>query len=157
MSDEEDRDTQVFPQVSQELEDPGLDRDVEGGGGFVGKEKVGVGHEGHGNHGPLAHATGKFMREGTGPLLGVPDSHLLHHGEGSFLGLFPGSVLMGQNGLGHLVENPQVGVETAHGVLKDHGDPFSSDGSEQGRGKVEQLLPVEDDGTAFDFGRWLGQ
>ena len=43
-------------QVAHDLEDLGLDRDVERGRRLVGDEQVRIGREGHGDHDALAHA-----------------------------------------------------------------------------------------------------
>ena len=50
------------------LEHLGLDGDVEGGGGLVGDEHVGLVGDRHGDHRPLAHAAGELVGVLVGPV-----------------------------------------------------------------------------------------
>ena len=128
--DEDDAYAQVVAQVAQQTEYASLHRHVQGGGWFVGEKNVRVGDQGHRDHGALAHAAGKLMRVGTGSFFGVADTHFLHHLDGPLLGFLLCNIFMDENGLGHLIEDGQVGVEATHGVLEDHGNSFSAYGPE---------------------------
>ena len=48
--------------AAHEVQDLGLDRDVEGGGRLVGDEQLRVAGERHGDHHPLPHAAGELVR-----------------------------------------------------------------------------------------------
>ena len=89
------------------------------------------------------------MGVGTGTLLGVSYADLFHHLDGPTLGFLAGDVLVGEDRLGHLVEDGEVGVEAAHGILEHHGDALAADGPEDGRGEVDEVLAVEGYGAAF--------
>ena len=60
--------------LGEEVEDAGLDGDVERGGGLVGDQDVGAVGERHGDHHPLALAAGELVRVGGEALLGVADA-----------------------------------------------------------------------------------
>ena len=60
--------------LGEEVEDAGLDGDVERGGGLVGDEDVGAVGERHGDHHPLALAAGELVRIGGEAVLGVADA-----------------------------------------------------------------------------------
>src|SRR5262245_14726671 len=64
MADEEHRQAAACLQLLQEVEDLGLDGDVEGRCWLVENQEVGLGRQRAGNQGPLAHATGQLVRIG---------------------------------------------------------------------------------------------
>ncbi len=74
-------------QVREQIEDLGLDGDIEGGGGFVGDEQLRTVHDGHRDHDTLAHAAGELMRIIAGAALGLGDGDVVHGLDGAFLGL----------------------------------------------------------------------
>jgi hypothetical protein len=61
MGNEEKRHIKLFYEVFQDFEDLVLDRDVEGGGGLVGDEHIGLVGKGHGDHDPLLLTAGKLV------------------------------------------------------------------------------------------------
>jgi len=48
-------------EVFQQIENLRLNGDIEGGGGFVGDEELGLGSQGHGDEDALLHAAGHFV------------------------------------------------------------------------------------------------
>ena len=58
VGDEQDSGVQFFLQRSQQIEDVGLHGHVEGSGGLVGDDHLGVAGKGHGDHHTLPHTTG---------------------------------------------------------------------------------------------------
>ena len=58
MCEQEDRNVAFFLQLSQQVEDLRLNRDVEGGRRLVGDEEFGIAGEGHRDHHALPHAAG---------------------------------------------------------------------------------------------------
>ena len=157
MSHEKHGYAEIVSQIPQDFQDAGLHGNVERGGRFVGKKKIGVRCQRHGDHDALAHAARKFVWVGASSLFGIAYPDLLHHLDGPALGLFTGNFLVNEDGFGHLIDDSQVGVKATHGILKDHGYAFPPDGPEQGRRQPDQLLPVEGHRAAFDLGRRLGQ
>ena len=64
VGDEHDRRAGLVAQVAHEVEDLGLDRDVERGRRLVGDEQLRLAGEGHRDHHALGHAAGHLVREG---------------------------------------------------------------------------------------------
>jgi hypothetical protein len=73
VGDEDDRRVEVALEPADQLEDLGLDRDVERGGRLVGDQEVGVARERHRDHDPLTHAARELVRVVVDPLAGVRD------------------------------------------------------------------------------------
>ncbi|GAA4982808.1 hypothetical protein GCM10025734_04320 [Kitasatospora paranensis] len=67
VGDEDDGGAEVALDLREEVEDLRLHGDVQGGGGFVGDEDVGLAHQRHGDHGALAHAAGELVGVAVGP------------------------------------------------------------------------------------------
>ena len=66
-------------QLAHQVEDLGLDRDVEGGRRLVGDQQLGLGGERHGDHHPLRLAAGELVRVGLGAPFGVGDADAAQH------------------------------------------------------------------------------
>ena len=66
VADEEAGEAVLLLQPADQLEDPGLDGDVESAGGFVGDEQLGVEGEGAGDGDALALAAGELVGEAGG-------------------------------------------------------------------------------------------
>jgi hypothetical protein len=64
MGDEQHRHVEPALQLGEELQDLRLHRHVEGGGGLVGDEEIGLVGKRHGDHHALALAAGELMRIG---------------------------------------------------------------------------------------------
>ena len=62
VADEDQGQAQLVAQAHQEADDLGLERDVEGGDGFVGDDQVGLEGQGAGDGDPLALAAGELVR-----------------------------------------------------------------------------------------------
>jgi len=61
MGDQQDGHSRIFLQLLQQLQDLGLDGDIQGGSGFIGDEQLRLARQGNGDHHPLLHAAGKLM------------------------------------------------------------------------------------------------
>ena len=81
MRDEEIGQMKLCLQVFQQIDDLGLDRDVEGGDGFVGHDEAGPEHERAGDADALSLPAGKFVRVTIDEVRIQPaDPHHLLHG-----------------------------------------------------------------------------
>ena len=60
MGDEEDRHSKFLNQVLHQVEDLGLNGDIQGRGWFIRNQNLGFGGECHGDHRTLAHPPGEF-------------------------------------------------------------------------------------------------
>ena len=74
VGDEKDRRVRAVLDALEDIEDLGLDGDVEGGGGLVGDEDLGFVGDRHGDHRPLAHPAGVLVRVLVGPRCRVGDA-----------------------------------------------------------------------------------
>ena len=74
VGDEHDGGSDPFAQVAHQLEDLGLDRDVQGGRGLVRKEHLRLARERHCDHHSLEHPAGELVRVAPGDLHRVGDA-----------------------------------------------------------------------------------
>ena len=75
VGDQDDRQIALPVEAVDQLQDLGLDRDVERGGRFIGDQHVGFERQRHGDHDALAHAAGELVRVVPHPALGVGNAH----------------------------------------------------------------------------------
>lgn len=118
MGDEDDGEAEFAAQADDLLEDEALHDDVDGGGGFVHDDEVGLAGQGQGDGGALAHAAGHFVWVGAGAFAGDAD-----HGEqvaGALVGGgFAEGAVVGAQDVGELVADAHERVEGVHGALQD--------------------------------------
>ena len=87
VGDEHDGHVEALPEVVEEIEDLGLDGDVEGGGGLVGDQELRLAGQGHGDHDPLAQSARELVGIGVQPFLGPGHVHQREDLEGAVPGL----------------------------------------------------------------------
>ena len=133
-----------------QLENLRLHGDVECGRGFVGDEELGLGDEGHRDHDALTHASGKLVRVEVDAFVGVVDADGFEGGEGALAGCGLGEIFVDEQRLHELVADPHVGIQGGHGILENHRDAFSADGTGLGGCAVEQIDAIENGGAALD-------
>ena len=75
VGDQQHRHAEALLQVLQQLQDLGLDGDVEGRGRLVGDQEVRLVGERHGDHDPLALTAGELVREGRKALFRIVDAN----------------------------------------------------------------------------------
>ena len=85
-------------EVAHQVEDLGLDRDVEGGRRLVGDEQLRLAGEGHRDHHPLGHAARHLVREGLEAPLRVRDADHPQQLEGAVAGGLAASSCGGARG-----------------------------------------------------------
>ena len=79
MGDDQDRHAEPLLQVAQQVEDLGLDGDVERRGRLVGDQQRRLAGQRHGDHHALAHAAGHVVRKVVDALRGGGDPHQIEH------------------------------------------------------------------------------
>ena len=127
VGDDHHPDVLFLAQGPHEVEDLGLDRDVEGGRRLVGDDHVGLRRERERDHHPLAHAP----RELVGVLLhaelglGDPDLPEEVHGAPPRGRLARPEVEV--DGLDELLLDGLEGVQARQWVLEDHPDPLAAE------------------------------
>ena len=148
---------ELLLQVHEQVENLGLDGDVEGGDGFVGDDDAGVEHEGAGDGDALALAAGEHVR--VAAVLVGAQANLLHDRAGG--GVAFGAVAAAVDDE-RLFEDGADGfarVERAVGVLEHHLDAEAQAAALGGAGGFG-LSPVEqEDAVAgrFEQGRHAGE
>jgi hypothetical protein len=150
VGDHQHRRAQLALEPLDQLQNLGLDGDVQGRGGLVGDDQAGPAGEGHGDHGPLAHAPGELAGVFPQPLLGGGDAHQAQHVRGLLPGLPAVRMLVQPDGFDDLVPDGIDRVQGAHGLLKDHGDLVAPDAAQLLRFLGQQVLSLEEDLSGLD-------
>ncbi len=146
VADQDERGAGLAAGGAQHVEHLGLDGDVQGGGGFVGEQHVGVVGDGHGDHGALPHAAGELVREAVEGTVGGRYADQVEQFGGPLAG--GGAVEAGPvdpQRLDELVADPVDGGEGGERVLEHHGDPSAADGGQLASGQADQLAVVQPD------------
>jgi hypothetical protein len=130
VGDEEDGHAELIAEIAKEIENLGLDGDIEGGGGLIGDEEFGLASQSHGDHGPLLHSTRKLVRIVMRAEFGITDADEFKE-TGDFGGGARKFGLMEAEGFGDLETDGEDRVEGRRGFLKDVGE-FSSSGLAEG-------------------------
>ena len=73
---------EIPPQGAQQVQDLGLDGHIQGRGGLIENQHIGLGQQRHGDHHALAHAAGQFMGILVEPARGIGDAHRVEHAQG---------------------------------------------------------------------------
>jgi hypothetical protein len=113
-------------QVRDQPQDLRLDGDVEGRRRLVGDDDLGVAGKGEGDHGALAHAARKLVRELPGAPLGIGHLHQRQGFDGAVMGFAPRAPAVLAHGFGDLLADAQHRVQRRQRLLEDHGDLFAA-------------------------------
>ena len=103
VGDEQEGHAQRGLEPAQQFEDLRLDGDVEGRGGLVGDQEVGLVGQGHGDHHALALPSRELVRIGAKALLRFGQSHQPQQLQGARAGRRPAQVLVHEQDLAHLL------------------------------------------------------
>ena len=147
VGDEQQGHAQLALEAAQEIQDLGLDGDVEGGGRLVGDEQARPADQGHGDHHALAQAPGKLMRILGEPALRRADADQAQHLHG--LGpRTPSEAAMEAQYLLDLEPDGEHGIEARHGFLEHHAHTVAAKLT-HGRGRQGQEIDaLEQDSPA---------
>ena len=132
---QQDAGVELVLQRAEEVEDVGLHRDVEGGGGLVGDDDGRVARERHGDHHALPHTAGELVGELLRAALRVGDAHRFEQVYCPGPGFTPECDAVHLHRLGELFAHPDDGVERGHRLLEHHRDVVAA--------HIAQLLAVE--------------
>ena len=139
-------------ETADQLQDLGFDRHIQRGGRLICDQKLWLADHGHGDHHPLAKAAGELMRIACEPLLRLRDPDTCEHLDHPMLCLdFRADPFVYQQCFRHLPPHAQNGIETRHGLLKDHGDVPAADRLKRARLHPDQLLSVKQNGSALNM------
>ena len=140
VGDEEQREAEFALETGEEVEDLFLHGDVESSGGFVGDKQARRAGESHGDERALAKAARELVRELTGAKGGFGYGGALKGGEGAATDFFAGEMrLMSADGFFDLCAHAEDGVESGHGLLKNHRESAAAKRAKSIRGKREEI------------------
>ena len=148
VGDEHHREAEFVAQLVEQFDDLLLNGDVEGGGGLVCDDELGVAGQRHGDEDALALASRELVRIGVEGSVGVePDElqQILHR---------PRSPAFGQ--LFHLGFDEHRRVEGGQRVLVDHRELVPAQRVALGGRELQEILAVVED-LAGDFGPGIEQ
>ena len=133
--------------VAKPLHEPqnlGLHGDVERRSRLVRDEQPRLRNHGHGDHDALPEPARKLVRIAFGTLFSLGDTDILKDLQHALPCLGAGDLLMKAERFLHLLSHLHHRVETRHGLLKDHGDFISADGTQLFFGHGSHIFPVKD-------------
>ncbi len=144
VGDEDQRHAALALQVQQQVDDLGLDGDIQRGGRFVGDQQARIAGDRHGDHHSLVHAAGELMGKRRQARCGARDTDLLQQLDGTRAAGGFAAALMHVQCLHDLESDGEARVEASRRLLKDHRDVFAGDAPALGGGHGQQVLAVED-------------
>ena len=118
MADEQHAHAQTLLQVDEQVHHLGLDRDVERADGLVADQKIGLGHQGAGDHGALALPARQGVRMPAG-MMGL-QAHFGHDSSDALVLLGLGADAVDFQRLADLHADRQAPVESAQRILEHH-------------------------------------
>ncbi len=114
-------------EILHQLQNLGLDRDVERCGRLVGDQERRVADQRHGDHRALAQTARELEGIGAERLLGIGEADPRQHLDGASLALAAGRLGVQEHGLADLVADRVQRRERAHRLLEDDRDPAAAD------------------------------
>ena len=150
VSDQDDGHADLGLQPAEQVEDVGLDGDVEGGGGLVGDQQHRVARHGAGDQHPLGHAAGDLVWIGTERALGIGDPDHLQQFQRPLPGLALAQAEDGAHRLDELEADRERRVEVAHRLLRDVGDLLAPDLAVLAGRQAGELAAAEADRAGQD-------
>ena len=127
MGNHDDRGARFALGHLEDLQDLGLDGDVERSGGLVGDDDARVVGHGNSDDDALAHAAGEFVWEGLHALFRLRDADELEQANGLFLRFLRGDIAVGLDGFDELVTDGEHRGQGGERILEDHGDILAAD------------------------------
>ena len=157
VSDEQDRQPELFLQRFEKRQDLRLDRHVERGCRLIGDEQPWPAHQSHRNHHPLSQAAGELMGILLVSDLGRADADLLEHLDDLGPGLDFAHSAMDEERLGDLGAGRHGRIETGHRLLEDHSELVAADLLHLALGGAHQIAVIELNCSTFDASGRRGQ
>ena len=150
MGDDHNADVVFLRQLPVERQNLSLNQHVQAAGGLVGDDDLRLAGQGHGNDGPLLHASAELMGVCVGPFLvqAHADQKLLH----PFLDLAGLQIRHMQGDRLHdLLSDLVAGVHGVHGALGHHGNLFPEDLPQLRAGLLHQIHIAQQHRAAHNF------
>ena len=150
MGDVDNGHAQLLLQVADQLQDLCLNGHVQRSGGLVADQDLRAAGRCNGNDDTLTHTAGELVGVLLVPTLGVGDTHLAQHLDGSLFGFLALQTLVMLNALLDLLADLLQRVQAGHRVLHDHGDLFAADTQPILLGELGHIAAFIHDGAAGD-------
>ena len=148
VGDEQYRHAPRLLEVSHKLEDLLLDGHVQGRGGLVCDEELGLAGDGHGDHHALLLAARELVGIAVDAFGRIGQPAFLEERDGPQPGFTAANARVQHQRLDDLLPHREHGIERGHGFLEDHGDLAAADLPELVGSLVEEFTPLEEDFTA---------
>ena len=139
VGDEDHAHAEALAQIRHQIEDLGLDGDVERGRRFIGDQQVGIVGDRHGDHHALALAARHLVGVGLHAALGIGDSHELQQPQGLAARFIRRELAVMHDRLHQLVADGVERIERGHRLLEDHGDLPATDGVELAHREAQNI------------------
>ncbi len=150
MGNHNQRQPALIPQIEQQAQNLRLYRHVEGGSRLIGDQHLGLAAQGHRNHRPLAHATGKLVGIVVDAALGIGNSHLTQYLDSLHASLTACALLVLTDTFSDLLADAHQRVEVTAGILEYHADLSSAHPAHAGLVQRQQVLPGQPHGGTLD-------
>ena len=148
---EDHRRAELLAEPLDQLDDAGLDGDVERRGGLVEQQQRRLRQQRHGDHDALLLAAGELVRIGAHHAFGVRQAHRAHRFERALVGLFLRYLVVQDRHFHQLLPDLHGRVQAGHRLLVDHGDLVAADGTQLLRRQLAHVLAFELDAAADDL------
>ncbi|RMM84563.1 hypothetical protein ALQ75_05434 [Pseudomonas savastanoi pv. glycinea] len=145
MTDQQQRHVQALLQLLEQQEDLALHGDVQRSGRFVGNQQFRLARQRHGNHHPLALASGQFVRVGFQAFFRLLNADHFQQFDNAFLRFTATDAAMQQQRLAYLSGHAVQRVQRGHRFLENHGNAVATQLAQGALVGTHQLLtPVGD-------------
>ena len=150
MGHDQQRESHVALELTEQVEDLRLGRDIERGGRLIRNEQARLVHERNRDGDALAHTARKLMRIGGEALCRGGDADCLERGKRAGAGCSLGDLLMRRYALDHLRIDAQHRIERHHRILKDHCDVAAANTAQLLLRCANELHAVKPDGACHN-------
>ena len=127
MGDEDNGQVALLLDLVDQLQDLGLNGNVQSGGGLVADQDLGIAGQSDGDNDTLTHTAGELEGILVEALLGLGDTDGLHQFQSDLLGLFLLHLPVQTQRFGDLITDLHDGVQSGQGILEDQADTVTTD------------------------------
>ena len=148
---EDHRRAEFLAEPLDQLDDAGLDGNVERRRRLVEQEQRRLRQQRHGDHDALLLAAGELVRIGAHHALGIRQADGAHGLQRALVGLLLRHLVVQDRHFHQLLADLHGRVQAGHRLLVDHGDLIAADGAELLRRQFAHVLAFELDAAADDL------
>ena len=141
--DEQQCHSRACTQFAQQLEDLGLDRDVEGRSRFVGDDQLRFEYERHCDHHALPHAAGEFVRILLGAHRRIRNANLREHCHCPSPRFLSRGLGVYAHDFRDLITDGEHWIERRHGLLENHRHAIAANGAQLFIREREQVESIK--------------